>query len=245
LEGWSHDRNYEQETTMNCKQLCLKLFLVLSGIGFASAYAAAQAVLSPTLVTKAKEFKDIDTRYRQAVCNGEQSTRDQSKGVRDYLQIEIQKLIANEVTSSALVQKALDAASAAGDAADKIANTIGSSDQEKSAAETKFQVAKKELHDIAAREKAYIESELSRSYGVSFAQLDNCPDRPKSAVREVEQPRKPTRRAERRQARASGQRAAPAAATAAAPAFTPSVNIGGGSSSFSLSGSGGSITFGR
>src|SRR5258708_4275073 len=97
---------------INGRQLCFRLFLGIGSVVLSSACASAQAVLSPTLVTKAKEFKDVDTRYRQAFCNGEQSARDQSKGARDYLQAEIQKLIANDVTSSAYVQKALDAASA-------------------------------------------------------------------------------------------------------------------------------------
>jgi hypothetical protein len=227
------------------KRFCFGLFLSLGSIALSTTYAVAQNSLSPTLVAKANEFKDVDTKYRQALCNGEQSIRDKSKGVRDYLQSEIQKLIANDVTASPFVQKALDAASAAGDAADKIANTPGSSDQDKSAAETKYQQAKNELREIATREKAYIESELGRSYGVNFVQPDNCPERPKRAAQEDEKPRKSSRRTERRQTRAA-QRSAPAAASgAAAPAITPSINVGGGSSSFSLSGSGGSVTFGR
>jgi hypothetical protein len=217
--------------------------------------AAAQSALSPTIVTKAKAYKDVDDKYRLALCGGRQAERDQSKGIRDYLQNDLQQLIANEVTASPLVQKALDAAAAAGEAADKAAAAPGATDQEKTAAAARFAQAKKELHDVAARERAWVESELGKDYGVTFGAPEACSSKPTLAAsgkptlaaREPEQPAKPHTRTVRQphaatQKTAASAPAAPAAA-AASPAFSPSISIGSGGTSIGFGG--GSISFGR
>jgi hypothetical protein len=230
------------------RPLWFGLLLGVIGALPCGAPAAAQSALSPAVVIKAKAFKDIDDRYRQALCGGKPSERDQSKGVRDYLQNDLQQLIANDVTSSPLVQKALDAAAAAGDAADKAASDPNATDQEKTAAAARFQQAKSELHDVAAREKAWIESELGKSYGVSFAAPEACSGKPTVAAREPEPVAKPRARTKSQQPRtATAQKAAaPApAAASSAPAFSPSISFGGGSGSISFGGSGGSVTFGH
>ncbi|HLH94082.1 MAG TPA: hypothetical protein VKW08_03100 [Xanthobacteraceae bacterium] len=205
--------------------------------------ASAQSTLSPTLVSKAKAFKDVDDKYRLALCNGSQSDRDQSKGARDYVQNDLQQQIADEVAASPLVQKALDAAAAAGDAAQKVAAAPGASDQEKAAAADRFQQAKSELKDVAAREKIFVEAELGKDYGVTFAALDACPGKPTVAAHDAAPAAsaKPKAKVPEKKQVAQQRAAAPKSAGSTtggnAQAPTPSVNIG-------LGGGGGSISFG-
>jgi hypothetical protein len=214
---------------------------------------AAQSTLSSALVTKAKAFKDVDDKYRLALCGGSQSERDQSKGARDYVQSDMQQQIAADVTASPLVQKALDAAAAAGESAQAVAATPGATDQDKAAAAARFLQAKSELKDVAAREKVFVESELGKDYGVIFAAPDGCPGKPVLASHESEPatlsaPAKPKLRTQDKQEKkqVAQQRTATPKSTGSttsgnspAPAFTPSVNIGlggGGGSSISFGG---------
>lgn len=215
----------------NLTQLCLGFTVIAA----CATPALGGDTLSPALAAKAKELKEADNKYQQAACGT--ALKDQLKGMHDYMLGEVQKLIVADVSAGPRVQKALDDATAAGAIADKTAAAPTAANEEKAFTAARFQQAKTELHAVAAREKAFLESEVTKTYGVALAAAEPCVAKAPPAEREHKQ-------AKARAARRSHQAAKSGPAQSPQP-FQPSVNIGGGSTSFSLSGSSGSITFGR
>ena len=177
--------------------------------------AAAQAA---DMSGKARQLKEADNKYVKALCDGSRSERNDAKATRARFQGELEKMIADAAAQAPDVQKALDAAADAGDAADKVAANPNASDRDKSEAQAKFQKTKGDLRSAIATERARLETQIGKDVGVKLAALDECPDQPKAA----ERTHKPARRASqareetRRPARAI-EREVPAQAHSVSP----------------------------
>jgi hypothetical protein len=99
---------------------------IFVGVMFAGTFAvsASAQTLPPDLTAKAKEFKQADSKYVQALCDGSKSERADAKTARARSQGELEKMIVDTAGTAPDVQKALDVATDAGDAADKVAGNI-------------------------------------------------------------------------------------------------------------------------
>jgi len=207
------------------------------GVMFAGtlAVAASAQTLPPDLIAKAKEFKQTDSKYAQALCEGSKSERADTTAARAKSQGELQKMIVDAAGTAPDVQKALDVATAAGDAADQVAANASSSDSDKTAAQSSFVKSKADLRDAVAREKARIEAQLGKDLGITLAARDECPDRPKAATQERNSKASSARREEDkpRQARRVS-RQAPAGEAPAVSAPAASVGFGGGGLSIGI-----------
>jgi hypothetical protein len=190
---------------------------------------------SADITTKAKQLKEADNKYVKALCDGSKSERNETKVARVRLQGELEKMIADGAAQAPDVQKALDGATEAGDAADKIAVNPNASDREKANAQAKFEKAKDDLRAELVKERGRIASQLVKEPGVTLTAVESCPDARKSARKEKQ---KATRRAERRRATPESRRepVGNQNASASARAASPVIGVGIG---------GVGITFGR
>ena len=207
------------------------------GVMFAGTLVAAASAqtLPPDLIAKAKEFKQTDSKYAQALCDGSKSERANTTAARAKSQSELQKMIGDAAGTAPDVQKALDVATAAGDAADKVAANASSSDSDKTAAQNMFVKSKADLRDAVTREQARIEAQLGKDPGITLAARDECPDRPKAAAQEHGSKASSARSEEAKPRQASrGSRQAPAGAAPAASAPAASVEFGGGGMGISI-----------
>ena len=200
-------------------------------MGILSVAAPAQAP-SPELAAKAKDFKEADNTYLEMLCDGSKARQAEAKATRDRLQSELSKAIADSAALTPSVQKALDAAADAGEAADKTAASGSASDQDKTDAAAKFQKAKSDLRGTLAAERSKIEDQLAKDPGVTLAAKESCPETPKSAASKNEKsagsPAKKHRRA------AEAERNAPAS-TVITPSFGGGgISIGGGGMGISI-----------
>jgi hypothetical protein len=151
---------------------------ILTGTLVVAAFAQD---LSADAIAKAKAFKEADVSYVHALCDGSRSNRDAARTARKQIEDDLEKLIADMATQAPDVQKALDAAADAGEAADKIAASSSASDRDKSNAHDKFESAKANLRDAVARERSRIEAQISKDFSVKFEPASGCPDQPKAA----------------------------------------------------------------
>lgn len=192
--------------------------------------AAAQGA---DTAAKARQLKDADKKYVSALCDGSKSERNDAKARRALLQGELDKMLVDAAAQAPDVQKALDAAAASGDAADRVAADPNASDRDKAEAQDKFQKAKGDLRSAIARERSRLETQIGKDFGVRLVALDECPDQPKAAERTHKSARKTSRAREetRRHPARAIEREAPAQARSVSP-----VGVG-----FSLGGIGISI----
>jgi hypothetical protein len=197
------------------------------------AAASPNNQLPPDIAAKAKDLKEASNTYLKLKCDGSDSKQQATaRSLRDSLRDQLGNLIANETSQLPEVQGALDAATEAGEVASKTATDPGASDQEKAAAQAKFQIARTYLNDVAKAARDQIENELENNAGITLAApTDDCPDTNKKAER---------RQPEKRRATSSGQGSSPGAA---APAPGIDIGIGGGGVGIGIGGGG--ITIGR
>ena len=202
------------------------------------AVAASADALSPEITAKAKDFKAADNTYLKMLCDGSKAQQADAKTTRDRLQGDLSKAIADSAALTPSVQKALDAAADAGEAADKTAANGSASDQDKADAAAKFQKAKADLREALAAERSKIEDQLAKDPGVTLAAKEVCPETPKSAAsKNQKSARSP---AKRHRSASSSDQNAPANAVVA-----PSFGMGGGGMSIGGGGGGISIGIGR
>ena len=126
--------------------------------------AASAQVPSPDMAAKAKELKEADNNYVKVLCHGPKTQLADAKSVRDRLQSDLGKAIADAAALTPAVQKALDAAADAGEGADKIATSGSASDQDKAEAAAKFQKAKSDLREALAAERGKLEDPVSYTH---------------------------------------------------------------------------------
>jgi len=123
--------------------------------------AASAQVPSPDMAAKAKELKEADNNYVKVLCHGPKTQLADAKSVRDRLQSDLGKAIAD---------------ADAGEGADKIATSGSASDQDKAEAAAKFQKAKSDLREALAAERGKLEDQLAKNPGVTLAAKESCPD---------------------------------------------------------------------
>jgi Skp family chaperone for outer membrane proteins len=215
---------------MICKHAILRKALLGSAAICALAVAASAQTLSPDITAKAKELKEADNKYVHALCDGSKSERNDARTIRTRFQTELEKMIVDNAAQAPEVQKALDTATAAGDAVDKIAANPGAGDSEKSESRDKFQKAKTELREAIAKERSRIETQLGKDVGVTLAAHDECPDQPKATERAQKSPTKSARGKGETSRGARVQRSS----TDAAPAGGGSISFGGGGAGFGV-----------
>lgn len=194
--------------------------------------AWAQTTLSADGVAKAKEFKAADAAYVHVLCDGSKAQRADALAARTRKQSELEKIIVDAAAQTPQVQKALDAAANAGDAADKAAADASTSAADRVKAQDAFQKAKADLKAAVAAQRAQIEAQVSRDYAVKFEAADSCPDQPKAAARK----RAPAKTARRARQDGGGDQGG---------AYAPSVSFGIGGGGLSVGVGGGGISIGR
>jgi hypothetical protein len=118
--------------------------------------AASAQVPSPDMAAKAKELKEADNNYVKVLCHGPKTQLADAKSVRDRLQSDLGKAIADAAALTPAVQKALDAAADAGEGADKIATSGSASDQDKAEAHSRLALA------LVARGEATIRAHVPK-----------------------------------------------------------------------------------
>ena len=215
--------------------LCRQAVMAAAFVGVLSVAASADA-LSPEIAAKAKDFKEADNTYTKLLCDGSKAQQADARSARDRLQADLSKAIADTAALTPSVQKALDVAADAGEAADKMAASGNASAQDKTDAAAKFQKAKGDLREALAAERGKIEDQLAKDPGVTLAAKESCPDIPKSAARKTEKSAGSPAKRHRRSA--SSEQYAPASEVVA-PAF----GMGGGG--ISIGGGGVGISIGR
>jgi hypothetical protein len=190
----------------------------------ARAEGATAGALAPEVVAKAQEFKQANSQYLKALCEGGSTAeREQTKAARDGLREAMGKLISAGIDRSPEVQRTLDAATEASAAADKLGADPKASDQDKAAARARFEKAKDELRDAVKKETDRIEMQIAKDTGVALAARDGCPNE----VRDVPVSRPAKTRTTARRGRTYQAAAGPAAARATpAPAAAPSAPVG-------------------
>jgi hypothetical protein len=189
--------------------------------------AWAQTTLSADAVAKAKEFKTADAAYVHALCDGSKSERADALAARTRKQSELEKLMVDAAAQTPQVQKALDTAADAGDAADKAAADPTVSATDKAKAKETFQKAKADLKAAVAAQRAQLEAQVSHDYAVKFDTPDSCPDQPKVTRRRTGSP-KSARRARGHSGGDQDGGYAPPAASFSVGGGGLSIGIGGG-----------------
>jgi hypothetical protein len=216
---------------MICKHAFFRKVALGSAAICALAVAASAQTLSPDITAKAKELKEADNKYIHVLCDGSKSERNDARTIRARFQTELEKMIVDNAAQAPEVQKALDAATAAGDAVDKIAANPGASDGEKSEAQDKFQKAKADLREAIAKERSRIEAQLGKDAGVTLAARDECPDQPKA----TERPQKSSTKSARGKSETPRGARVQQSSSGAAPAGGGSISFGGGGAGFGVS----------
>ena len=148
--------------------LCKQAVVAAALMGVLAVAASAQAP-SPEIAAKAKDFKEADSTYLKMLCDGSKAQQADAKSTRERLQSDLSKAIADAAALTPSVQKALDAAADAGEAADRVAASGSASAQDKSDAAAKFQKAKGDLREALAAERSKIEDQLAKDPGVTLA----------------------------------------------------------------------------
>jgi len=196
----------------------------------ALAVTAFAQTLPPDATVKAKAFKEADNAYLKSLCNGSKSDRHEALAVRARAEDDLEKTIVDTVRQAPEVQKALDAAADAGEAADKIAASSSASDREKSDAQDKFQSAKADLRAVVTQQRSRIEAQVSHDFDVKFDPAADCPDQPKAAEHHKAAPAKSARSNE---------------GASAGTEVPVSIGIGGGGVGIGVGGGGFGISIGR
>jgi hypothetical protein len=190
-------------------RLCNSIFRVevLLGLSFAAAFATGTFAegLSPDTIAKAKAFKEADVSYVHALCDGSRSNRDTTRTARKQVEDELEKLIDDIVARAPDVQKSLDAAADAGEAASKTAADPNATSTDKAAAQEKFQKAKDVLRVAVANQRSLLETQISHDFNVKFEAATDCPEQPKTTSRQRSVPA----RAAHRSAPQTGAQGAP------------------------------------
>lgn len=216
--------------------------IVLGAALFAAAAAASAQTLPPEAAAKAKEFKTADSRYVKALCDGSKSERSDALAARTRARDDLEKVITDSAAQAPEVQKALDAAADAGEAANKIAADPAASDRNKSDAQDKFAKAKADLRDALGKARAGIEAQVGRDFDVKFEPAADCPEQPKAAEHRKGGSAKSARSSGDRPRRVREQNEG-ASATGGVPV---SVGIGGGGGmGIGIGGGGFGISIGR
>jgi hypothetical protein len=206
-----------------CKSICR--VEVLLGLSFAGALATAAFAesLSPDAIAKAKAFKEADASYVHALCDGSRSNRDTTRAARKQVEDELEKLIDDIAARAPDVQKALDAAADAGEAASKTAADPNATSIDKAAAQEKFQKAKDALRAAVANQRSLLETQISHDFNVKFEAAAECPEQPKAISRQ----RKTPTRAARQSAPRTSEQGAPMEAYPRAGIGVGGIGIGG------------------
>jgi hypothetical protein len=137
--------------------------------------------LPPDAAAKAKDFKIADSQYVKALCDGSKSERSAALAIRTRAKDDLEKVVVDAAAQAPEVQKALDAAADAGEAADKIAADPAATDRDKSAAKDKYEQAKVDLRQILANARSAIEAKVRQDFGINFeAAASDCPNAPKA-----------------------------------------------------------------
>ena len=207
----------------------------------ALAVTAFAQTLPPDATVKAKAFKEADNAYLKSLCNGSKSDRHEALAVRARAEDDLEKTIVDTVRQAPEVQKALDAAADAGEAADKIAASSSASDREKSDAQDKFQSAKADLRAVVTQQRSRIEAQVSHDFDVKFDPAADCPDQPKAAEHHKAAPAKSARSSHERPRRVREQNEGASAGTE----VPVSIGIGGGGVGIGVGGGGFGISIGR
>lgn len=225
---------------MALRKIAVETIVLGATLMFAAVAAPAQSV-APDAAAKAKALKTADSQYVRALCDGTKSERSEALAARSRARDDLEKAITDSASGAPDVQKALDAAAAAGDAANKIAVDPGASDHDKSDAQDKFVKAKADLRDALAKERAGIETRIGHDFDIKLDAPADCPDRPKAAERHkggsAKSPRAAgdaPRRVREQNESASGGGTVPV-----------SVGIGGGGMSIGIGGGGVGISIGH
>jgi hypothetical protein len=202
----------------------------------ARAEGATAGALAPEIVAKVRDFKQANSQYLKALCEGGSTAeREQTKAARDGLRDEIAKLISAGIDRSPEVQRTLDAATEASVSADRLGADPKASDQDKAAAKARFEKAKDQLRAAVAAETSRIELQIAKEIGVALAARDGCPDAVKNAQeRRPDNPRTATRRNRTYRAASAPAERRATSAPAAAPSAPVGITFGGGGLGISI-----------
>jgi hypothetical protein len=146
--------------------------------------------LPPDIAAKANDLREASIAYQKAKCDGADRRRQEAaRNSRDSLRDQLNNQIASNVSKLPEVQSALDAATDAGVIASKAQADPSADDQERTAAQAKFEIARNYLNDVAETARDQIEA-LLKNKGVAFAAFaDDCPETKRNAERKRAQKR--------------------------------------------------------